>query len=170
MAAGGHIEYPITLDDKGRLICDVTKLKIHLIQELQYNQTDADRLLSSPRLSQLPTYTCKHMLYDAATHNDSEFYQGYATVCESGHQTSFIMNQIGVISNFFDVARYHCETFRLILVSVSREERHRLLWMPWMDHSFRTLFHLAVKHAETFRMLLQSVSSDERLRSLKLCD
>ena len=59
MAAGGQIEYPLTLDDKGRLICDVTKLKIHLIQELQYNQTDADRLLS--RLSQVLTITCKHI-------------------------------------------------------------------------------------------------------------
>ena len=76
----------------------------------------------------------------------------------------FIKKQIGGVSRFVDIARDHCETFRLIIESVSREERLRLLWM---DDCFRTL---AVKHVETFRMLLQSVSSDEILQILQIKD
>ena len=167
MEADGQIEYPITLDDKGRLIWDVTELKIHLIQELQYNQTDADRLLSSSRLSQLLTNTCKHMVYEAATQNDSEFVKAMLQSVNPKNRLWFIKNLIAGVSRFIDIARENCETFRLVIESVSREERLRLLWM---DDCFRTLFHLAVKHAETFRTLLQSVGSDEILRSLELCD
>ena len=125
MEAGGQIEYTITFDDKGRLICDLTELKIHLIQELQYNKTDADRLLCGSRLSQLLTNTCKHVLYDAATQNDSEFVKAMLRSVNPDNRLSFKMLQIGVISHFFDVARDHCETFRLILEAVSREERLR---------------------------------------------
>ena len=107
------------------------------------------------------------MLYEAATQNGSEFVKAMLRSVNPDDRLWIIQKQIGRVSSLIDISHYHCETFRLILESVSREERLRLVCM---DDIRMTLFHLAMEHTETFRMLLQSVSSDERLQSLQFYD
>jgi ankyrin repeat protein len=168
MAAGGQIMYPITLDKAGRLVCDLRKLKDHLIQELNYNQTDVSRLVTE--LSQLlAIIDSRGVLRAAAENNNTELFKLILQSVNPEERLHFIQEQAGGFDGLLVIAYRYLESYRIIFQSISSDERLQLLLMKDSDSDsdgYTILHYLPAgyntERVERVEMILESVSEEER--------
>ena len=157
MAAASYKNiYNLTLDDEGRLVCDLTKLQIHMVQELNYSQTDAERLVSE--ISKLLITANNAVLHHAAWRRNSELVKVMLRSVNPSNTLTFIQKQAGGVWGLFPIVCQRRDSFKLFLESLTGDERCQLLQMR--NRYGQTILHFAAAEtdAETEGMILNSVS------------
>ena len=163
-----QIVYPLKLSKKNTAIFDARKLEGHLIQQLNYNQTEASKLVDE--ITRLVTEHKKSALRTAVAlrkHLVNVILQSV----DPSERLRFIQIQAGGFYGLYYIARSHLETFRQILQSVSSDDE-RLQLLQMKDSDGWTVLHAAAYKSATeiVQVILESVSEEMRYTLLSMED
>ena len=165
-----QIGYPLKLSSGEALQLNAIKLKQHLIQQLNYNQTDVSTLVDG--IKSLVREDKKSALLTAVVKREApHLVNVILQSVDPSERLRFIQIQASGFFGLFIIARYHLETFRQILQSVSSDdERFQLLQMQ--DIGDWTVLHDAAAWSatETVQAILESVSEEMRYTLLNMED
>ena len=163
-ASTPHINYPLNLSSQGDLKLNVIKLKQHLIEQLNYNQTEASALVDE--ITSLVREDNKSALHTAAVwRKASHLVNVILQSVDPSERLRFIQIQAVGFYGLYNIAANHLETYRQILQSVSSDdERLQLLQNKDEDSNGWTVFHFAAITSATERaqVVLESVSEEMR--------
>ena len=168
-AAVPQIDYPIKLSYNGAVAFDARKLENHLIQQLSYNQTEASTLVDE--ITSLVREDNKSALQTAVLRKAPHLVNVILQSVDPSERLRFIQIQAGGADGLYNIARFHLETYRQILQSVSSDdERLQLLHME-ITHGWTVLHHAAKDSAtEIVQVILESVSEEMRYTLLSMED
>ena len=159
------IGYPIKLNRNGTVTFDDRKLENHLIQQLNYNQTEASTLVDE--ITSLVREDNKSALLTAVDREAPHLVNIILQSVDPSERLRFIQIQSGGAGGLSNIARYHLETYRQILLSVSSDDE-RLQLLQMKDRTGWTLLHSAAFNStEIVQVILESVS--EEMRYTLLC-
>ena len=163
-----QIGYPLKLSSGGALQLNVIKLENHLIEQLSYNQTEASTLVNE--ITSLVREDNKSTLLSAgikAPHLLNVILQSV----DPSERLRFIQIQAGGADGLYDIARYHLETYRQILQSVSGDDE-RLQLLQMKDRIGWTVLHFSVYLyvPKIVQVILESVSEEMRYTLLSMED
>ena len=154
--------YPMTLNDNGGFTCNLNKFKYQLIQGLDYNLTDADRLVSE--LSELLTEDSTDVLYNAR--NNVELTYVILQSVNADDRLLFLEKQKCGVLGLFCIASNYSVAFRRILQSLRSAERMQLLKMKDSVNRMSILQWAAVQSmdrgSEMLEVIFKSISEEER--------
>ena len=161
-AAVPQIGYPIKLSSNGTVTFDARKLENHLIEQLNYNQTEASTLVDE--ITSLVRENKRSIFWPAVEERQTP--NPVNIILQSvdpSERLRFIRIQAGGVFGFEYIARYHPpETFRQILQSVSSDDE-RLQLLQKDDSSDWTVLHMVVDcSAGIVKVILESVSEEMR--------
>ena len=167
-ASTPHIDFPLKLSSTGVLTIDVIKLKKHLIEQLSCNQTEAFTLVDE--ITSLVRSVKKSALLTAARkapHLVNVMLQSVAP----NKRLRLIQIQAGGADGLYYIARYHLETYRQILQSVSSDAK-RLQLLQMKDSLGYTVLHTAATYSalKTAQVILEYVSEEMRYTLLSMED
>ena len=148
-AAPARNVYPVTLDDEGKFSCDLAELKNFLIHRLDYGQINTERvisdllvLLSDGRSEVLYNIFHGEWRYDAELTTDlTELTHVILQAVNPDERLNFIKKQTDGTYGLTGIAINSCETFQVILHSISGDEKLLLLQMT--EGCDTTILHLA---------------------------
>ena len=142
--------------------------KYQLIQGLDYNLTDADRLVSE--LSELLTEDCTDVLYNARNNVELTYVKILQSV-NADDRLLFLEKQKCGVLGLFRIASNYSVAFRRILQSLRSAERMQLLKMKDSINRMSILQWAAVQSmdrgSEMLEVIFKSVSEEERYNLLQ---
>ena len=161
-ASTSHLDYPLKLFNEGlHTKLDDFKLQKYLIQQLNYNQTDASILVNE--ITSVVREDKNSVFWTAVEERKApHLVNVMLQSVDPSERLRFIQIQAGEDDDLFDIAQRHLETFRQILQSVSNDdERLQLLQMKDII-DWTVLHHAAVYSAATeiVHVILESVSEE----------
>ena len=159
-ASTPHIDYPLKLYHSEVVPLNVIKLKQHLIEQLSYSQTEASTLVDE--ITSLVREDDKSVLRTAAV--EREALHLVNVMLQSVHpiqRLRFIQTQACGADGLCFIARYHPDTLRQILQSVSTDdERLQLLQMKDITHWTALHYAAFTSATETVQVISESVSEE----------
>ena len=153
------IGYPITLNRNGTVTFQARKLENHLIQQLNYNQTEASTLVDE--IIRLVREDNKSAFWTVAVERKAPHLVNFMLQSvDPSERLRFIQIQAGGVNDLYVVARNHPETFRQILQSVSSDDER--LQLLQMKRRGCTVLHYATEFSATeiVQVILESVSEE----------
>ena len=158
-----QIGYPLKLSSGGALTLNVIKLENHLIEQLNYNQTEASMLVDE--ITSLVREDNKSVLRTAVEREAPHLVNVILQSVDPSERVRFIQIQAGGVRGLYDIAKYHLEleTFRQVLKSVSSDDE-RLQLLQMKGNFALTVLHYAAYDSATGRVkvILESVSEEMR--------
>ena len=137
-AAVPQIGYPIKLNRNGTVTFKARKLENHLIEQLNYNQTEASTLVDE--ITRLVRANNKSVLLAAAVWRKApHLVNVMLQSVDPSERLRLIQIQAGGVDGLYNIAAYHLETFRQILESVISDDER--LQLPAWDR-------LSLKHSQ----------------------
>ena len=163
-----QIVYPLKLSHNDTAIFDAKKLEDHLIQQLNYSQTEASTLVYE--VTSVVSEDKKSALLTAAK-EAPHLVNVILQSVDPSERVRFMQIQVGGAVGLYKIARYHLETYRQILQSVSSDDE-RLQLLQMKDSKGWTVLHGAAFNSatETVHVLLESVSEEMRYTLLRMED
>ena len=163
-----QIVYPLKLSKKNTVTFDANKLEDHLIQQLNYTQTEASTLVDE--ITSLVREDNKSALRTAVIERKAPYLVDVILQSvDPSERLRFIQMQVGEAIGLHCIAKYHLETLRQILQSVtSDDERLQLLQMN--SRGGWAVLHYAANNSatETVQVILESVSEEMRYTLLSM--
>ena len=158
-AAVPQIGYPIKLNRKGTVTFKARKLENHLIQQLNYNQTDASTLVNE--ITSLVREDKTSVLLTAVRKTALHLVNVMLQSVDPSERLRVIQIQAGGAEGLYYIALYHLETFRQILQSVSSDDE-RLQLLQMKSSGGWTILHAAADDSATeiVQVILESVSEE----------
>ena len=167
-ASTPHVDYPLKLSSTGVLKLNVIKLKQHLIQQLNCNQTEASTLVYEIR--SLVREGKKSALLTAVVSREApHLVNVILQSVDPSERLRFIQIQVGGVNGFYNIALRRPVAFKQILQSVSSDDE-RLQLLQMKSRGGWTVLHYAAYNSatETVQVILESVSEEMRYTLLRM--
>ena len=158
MASAAVIEimdYPMKIDGEGSLICDMSKLENHLIQQ----QNSEQQNYSQHDVTELTVFLTKQ-----STKTPNSLYKDMRVLLDN-HAVNDVTLQAAAV--FYikpdELVKHHHNILRMILQCLSSEDRLRLLHTKLSVYG-HTLLHLIARYdktGETMKTVLEFIREDQ---------
>ena len=153
-----QIVYPLKLSKKNTVTFDANKLEDHLIQQLNYTQTEASTLVDE--ITSLVKENRNSVLWTAAR-EAAHLVNVILQSVDPSERLRLIQIQGGGFNGLYNIAQRHLETYRQILQSVSSDDERLQLLQMKNSNCWTVLHHAAVISAtEIVQVILESVSEE----------